>query len=136
MRSFPPVEPLGLRWDYPLWRPDTDIDVRALRGRRGPEQQLARDEEATSIILRELLVGPKTARSLRGPTRMSGERIERVLAILTGAGEISHRPSTRSGRPCEEYFRLYAPTAPRPTRGSPPNTVATTSGTPDPAANG
>lgn len=32
LRSFPPIDPLGLRWDYPRWWPDQTVDVGKLAG--------------------------------------------------------------------------------------------------------
>jgi len=31
VRSWPPVEPIGLRWDYPIWHPGDTLDTTALR---------------------------------------------------------------------------------------------------------
>lgn len=32
VRSWPPINPLCLRWDFPLWRLDSDLDPAALKG--------------------------------------------------------------------------------------------------------
>ena len=36
LRSSAPVPPLGLRWKYPLWVPDPELDVTQLKRDRGP----------------------------------------------------------------------------------------------------
>ncbi|MCK6458113.1 MAG: bifunctional DNA primase/polymerase [Phycisphaerae bacterium] len=33
-RSWPPVEPIVLRWEFPVWRPAPDLDPRALRNEK------------------------------------------------------------------------------------------------------
>ena len=46
VRSFAPVEPLPLRWQWPLWHPDDGLDSRLLRARpatkRSPRTTLNR----------------------------------------------------------------------------------------------
>src|SRR5690606_38037062 len=39
VRSFPPVEPLALRWQFPLWQPADDIDPGKLKGRLTAQEQ-------------------------------------------------------------------------------------------------
>jgi hypothetical protein len=36
VRSFKPVAPLGLRWSFPCWHIDPDVDVARLKRERGP----------------------------------------------------------------------------------------------------
>lgn len=42
-RSWPPVEPMALRWVFPVWKPDHDLDPAALRSER-PKRRKAADE--------------------------------------------------------------------------------------------
>ena len=44
VRSWPPVEPVALRWQWPIWTPDTDLDPTALRSERATQQ--ATDQQA------------------------------------------------------------------------------------------
>lgn len=44
VRSFKPVQPMGLRWEFPLWVADDDIDPQQLKGRK-----TARDEKQTKL---------------------------------------------------------------------------------------
>ena len=40
LRSFPPIEPVVLRWNFPLWSPDDSLDPGQLKRKQtGGEQQ-------------------------------------------------------------------------------------------------
>ena len=57
VRSFPPVEPLGLRWQFPLWIPDSGVDPAMLKGKQtaGEQRQAERDQQGTNKIIDSLL---------------------------------------------------------------------------------
>jgi hypothetical protein len=44
LRHFPPREPFGLRWQFPLFVPDTDLDLDEVAGRPGPPKQYRVEE--------------------------------------------------------------------------------------------
>lgn len=47
VRSWPPVDPLGLRWHFPIWTPDSSLDPGALKSeypRRRPKEKPKPDE--------------------------------------------------------------------------------------------
>ena len=54
VRSFPPVEPLALRWSYPLWLPAIDVDPqrikRPMTSRRNAEKQQQREERSAKEL--------------------------------------------------------------------------------------
>ncbi|MEX0641919.1 MAG: AAA family ATPase [Pirellulales bacterium] len=106
LRSFPPVEPLALRWQFPLWLPASGIDPARLKGRlNGKDQQQAeRDREATTKIVDALLKdGPATARQLRPKTGLSRERLQRLLDFMTANGDLETTEITLRGNQCDEY---------------------------------
>lgn len=45
VRSWPPVEPIVLRWEFPAWRPAPDLDPRALRSEKPRRRTDPPDEE-------------------------------------------------------------------------------------------
>lgn len=47
VRSWPPVDPLGLRWQFPIWTPDFSLDPNSLKSehpRRRPKEKPKPDE--------------------------------------------------------------------------------------------
>ena len=39
VRSWPPIDPICLRWDFPIWTPDAMLDPTALRGDRSKKRK-------------------------------------------------------------------------------------------------
>lgn len=105
VRSFKPVEPLALRWNYPLWVPASGVDPGKLKGRgtKQQEQQSERDKEATDKILAALRDKPATARQLRETTGLSRERQQRLLDWLVSEGHLTPKTIAVKGKDCREY---------------------------------
>lgn len=91
LRSFPPLEPLAIRWQFPLWVTDEWADVSKLRGKQTANEarQQDRDREATNLIIDALRIGTATARTLRDKTGLSRERIERLLGVLVADDQLT-----------------------------------------------
>jgi hypothetical protein len=106
VRSFAPVEPLALRWQFPLWTPDSTVDPAKLKGRltQQQRQQTDKDREGVDHILTRLRQSPATARDLRERTGLSRERQDRLLDLLVSQGRIGSREITKKGNNCREYF--------------------------------
>lgn len=105
VRSFPPVESLALRWDYPLWIPDDTADVRALKGKKtkGEERQTERDNEAKRTIAKILIDGPATARQIRTKTGFGPDRVNRLMNLLASDGVTTSQEVEIKGNKCLEY---------------------------------
>jgi hypothetical protein len=56
MRSSPPVEPIGLRWAFPLWKADKEIDTTQLKGAEEVER-LAAETKRTAAARRMIQSG-------------------------------------------------------------------------------
>ncbi len=84
VRSFPPVDPLAIRWDFPLWGSAEDVDPTALRGRKtdGQSKQEARDREGKDDILTALENGPTTRKQLRAALGMGFDRVNKLVHQL------------------------------------------------------
>jgi hypothetical protein len=110
VRSFPPVEPFGLRWQFPLWLPDSAIDPTALRGKQtGSEQRQAeRDQQGINKIIGALLHwtaadGQATERKLRAKTKLSKHRVQKLLDQLVEDKQIIANPINIRGNQTNEY---------------------------------
>jgi hypothetical protein len=90
VRSFAPVEPLALKWAFPLWVTAEGVDTGKLKGKLtvNEQRQGERDREAKGKIIDALRKGPATARKLREATGLSRERLERLLNMLAADGKI------------------------------------------------
>ena len=64
-RSWRPITPLPLRWDFPLWRRARELDPAALKGKkpRYEERQEDRDKLDRLQIARALQSEPDTVRA-------------------------------------------------------------------------
>jgi len=107
VRSFPPVTPLALQWEFPLWRPVHHLDPSRLADPRS-RQQAVRDVEGRQTILDALADGPLTERKLRAATRLSKERLERLATDLESSRQIVAEEIVVSGHGATQY-RLPEP---------------------------
>jgi hypothetical protein len=106
LRSFPPVAPLALRWEFPLWVPAAGIDPAKLRGRRNrnEERQEERDREGANAIIEALRKGPATAREVRRRAGGMGKaRCDRLLDKLESEGRLRVAETTKRGNSTHEY---------------------------------
>lgn len=106
VRSFAPVPPIPLRWSFPIWKPDCEIDPRAIKGRtsKAEEKQRERDQEGVDAILEALDRGPATRRQLRTATGLSPDRLNRLLASIVRDGKVAVHDTTIKGQPTQEYW--------------------------------
>lgn len=105
VRSFAPVEPLALRWEFPLWTPADGIDTSKLKGRRtkADERQADKDREGIDATLTALASGPATARALRRATGFGEYRQNRLLDSIVANGQGVVETKKVGGRVYEEY---------------------------------
>lgn len=105
LRSFPPVTPIVLRWDFPIWRRDLLLNPDSLKGKksRGEERQDEKDKEGLALIRKALADGPLTTRKVRSATGLGAPRAERLLDMLTASSEVTVTEVTGRGGPANEY---------------------------------
>jgi RecA-family ATPase len=105
VRSFKPVDPLALRWSFPLWTPADDIDPAKLRGRQtaAEQRQNERDREGMESIRERLRKGAATIRDLRD-LGIGKERLTRLLGKLEDANEVAWKPLVIRGNETREYW--------------------------------
>jgi hypothetical protein len=107
VRTFPPIQPVALKWDWPLWNVALDIDPSQLAGllTRGDERQNAKDAEGCEIVLKSITdQGAATSRQLlsRG-IGMGDDRCKRLLGQLERDKKLVSTPTIRRGMPCQMY---------------------------------
>ena len=101
VRSFAPVEPLALKWQFPLWLPADDVDPGKLKGRLtvNEQRQQAKDLEAFDKITAAITNkgGILTERGIRNETGFSKVRVERLLSMMLSERRISTVANGDSG---------------------------------------
>ena len=105
VRSFPPVEPFVLRWEYPLWVPAPNMDAARVKGRHTKleEAQDRRDQETDRTLLR-LLEPWRSCSELRKLTGMNENRIQRSINRLMDEEEqLETKTENRRGNTCPVY---------------------------------
>ena len=99
VRSFAPVEPLALRWQFPLWVATTGVDPARIKGRLGrtEERQSEKDREGMEATIKALRDGPATSSILRQKTAFRQERQKNLLNLLISKGDVAYRETTIGG---------------------------------------
>jgi hypothetical protein len=105
VRSWPPVKPLALRWEFPVWVPDCTLDPSELKGRltAREQQQNTKDADDAEKIVAALKAGPATARALRPKTGISKDRLGRLLDKMEHGERIVTKEKKLRGNACREY---------------------------------
>ena len=84
VRSWPPVEPLCLKWEFPVWRRNDSFDAMALKTAQ-PKQTL---NQIADRVLSALSDGPQTKNKLRERARVSGANAGDAIELLLERGHI------------------------------------------------
>jgi hypothetical protein len=110
VRSFPRVDPLALRWNYPLWQPVDGIDVTALQGKRAPAEvrQDKLDTETDAAILR-CCEGWRSRAELKRLLGWGDTRINRGIRRLLEERLLASGNEDRRGNACEVFRKRIDP---------------------------
>jgi len=105
VRSFAPIEPIALRWQYPLWMPDGSLDTAKLKGKLsvGEQRQGERDNEGITKLATAFNDGPASVKVLRGRSGLSKDRCERLLDQLEAKGSVKWIEEKIRGNACRVY---------------------------------
>ncbi len=88
-RSFPPVKPMSIRFNWPLWTvSDIEPRVKRPRGGNSPEKQASNLAEAQAAVLDSLSDGPLTVWPIRKATGMGPPRVNKAIESLLGKEKI------------------------------------------------
>jgi hypothetical protein len=103
VRSFPPMDPLPVRWDYPLWSPAPDADAELVKGRRitkDPEKRL--DEDAGKVFDAMVKMKAREPRQtmsvIAGWASMCGKRCKAALLRLEVNGHVRRAKMMKRNR--------------------------------------
>jgi len=119
-RSWPPIQPLVLRWEFPVWRPAYDLDPGALRSEKPKRRQEAtvRDgpmppdwtvKQFVEAFITDVPASKAEIReAAKGEPGLSWRRVADMLEIATSKGLINRWHMGRAHR------AMYA-TVPQPT---------------------
>lgn len=109
VRSFPPVEPSSLRYEFPVWMESSEQPELAERKTQANTKQAANDEKGKTQILSALeLAGDWVAR--RSAARKSGmgaERFDRLVFTLVEDGLVvtEERPRAQRKNEFSDHFK-------------------------------
>ncbi|MDZ4683598.1 MAG: AAA family ATPase [Planctomycetaceae bacterium] len=110
IRSWEPIEPVVLKWNFPLWEPVDGLDPTALKQAptKTDQRQATKDAEGFDEIIAALREhGRGTASKLRGWTGQGRGRFTRLAAVMVKDGRLLTETVTEWGNECDEY-RLAA----------------------------
>jgi len=104
VRSFPPVEPITLRWAWPLWHRAEDVDPTQLANGQ-EKQQAAKDAEGIQVIRAVLLETGDwmAARPIREAAKMGADRAKRLLTRMVHDRITISRHTEHNRREISEY---------------------------------
>jgi hypothetical protein len=105
VRSFPPVEPLAIRWEYPLWLPAKDADPARLKRPASPRlaTQASEDADGRRNILTTLATGRASVREICRRLGMGHPRANKLLYQLELAGQVAKQETNIRGNDCDVF---------------------------------
>lgn len=112
LRSWPPVEPVALRWEWPLWTVDVDLNPAALQSERAIRQAAQRQAEVAQKaqeILDTFVHFPDgaTLTDIRGRVG-KGKVFEAAWLSVTNSGKVTECQITKANRQTyDAYKRVY-----------------------------
>jgi hypothetical protein len=106
IRSFKPIAPIGLRFEFPIWTADESIDIELLKGRlsKSEEKSVGRDIESDRKVL-DACQTWATRRELRKTTGFGDGRLDRAIARLVDQCFLEPGTVDRKHNPGCEAFR-------------------------------
>ncbi|QDU56162.1 AAA family ATPase [Aeoliella mucimassa] len=106
VRSFKRIDPVVLRWEFPLWRVDEQANPKDLKGARTKqqEQRAEADAEADKAIVAALMNERLSIRKIRETVGMGRDRVERRLDALQSQGHVAYELTNVGGNKCREYY--------------------------------
>lgn len=102
VKSFPPVERLGIRWGRPLWLSDNGLDTKRLKRSTTAQelQQADRGRKGCEAIVAALRASePMTIRGLRNTTSSGVERLNRLVKLMESDGRLAGSETVVNGNP-------------------------------------
>lgn len=102
VRSFRPIDPLVLRWDFPVFKVAHGMNPAALQNPKTVKQS-RNDNVGQNTLLDLVRENADTVRGLTIRSRMSRDRVQRLLNQLVEAGSVESSLEDRRGNECQVY---------------------------------
>lgn len=104
VRSFAPIEPFALRWQWPLWIPADDVDPELLKGRKTKAQETQDDAnvEADGLVL-DACTTWQSMSQIHKATGMGVPRCTKAVRRLMKAGFLESQEQENKGNPTTVY---------------------------------
>lgn len=104
VRSFAPLDPMVLRWRFPLWEVDEMADPALLKGKQTQQEQKAveKGRETETAILEHCQTW-RSRKELRTETGWGEDRVNRAIAQLLKRRMLDRSEETRRGQKCEVF---------------------------------
>jgi len=102
VRSFRPINPLVLRWDFPVFKVADGLDPASLQQPKRARQQ-TEDASGRAKIMGALSEGPASAKELVAKAGMGHQRITRLLGQLVTTKDVEFETEVRRGNECHIY---------------------------------
>lgn len=108
-RSFPPIEPSSLRFEFPLWNESSTEPELKRAATRNESKQAADDAEAETVVLQILDdAGDWLSRSaIRERSPFGQTRVNRALFRLAGQLDTKQEPNPKNKNTTIDYFKLH-----------------------------
>lgn len=95
LRSFEPIKPVPIRWEYPVWHVDDSLDPQALKRpkSKGETKQLQKDREGFKdirAVFMEQGVKELTRGQLRKGVGGNRDRVDRLIRGMLNDKELKH----------------------------------------------
>ena len=100
LRSFPPLQPITLKWSFPLWLAADDLDPSRLA-----KPNKKSDTEALCRVLEILAsnVSPMATSAIRKATGFNKEKADRLMVKLTQQGKVAVELAKHQGREISKF---------------------------------
>tara|TARA_R110002072_G_C7974418_1_gene535196 strand:- start:7227 stop:8663 length:1437 start_codon:yes stop_codon:yes gene_type:complete len=107
VRSFPPVDPVTLRWEFPRWHVADHVAPKLAT--RQTSRQSAKDKEGIGEIRDALSITDEdqemwlSVSAIRKATSMGLPRVEKLLGVMETNSEVISQSGTYQNKPTTEY---------------------------------
>ena len=112
VRSFPPVSPIGLRWQFPVWVYDSSLDVTSLDGKLEKSvgtRDINFDSELERVveILDKPLSKTEAVAFVQGQLKVSRNHAREIIEYGKAIGVLDEVPEVDPDNPRKVFKMIY-----------------------------
>jgi hypothetical protein len=111
-RSWESPKPIALRWDFPLWLPDTDLDPNELKQAGSTKSKQPGGSEFIDRVY-ELITVPITKNAIKAALSASGTRVNDAIQSLLEDGKVVAADVIKGGSKFPGFRRVHCQTCTR-----------------------